>query len=654
MDIGGVQKAHGESFPEGPEISFQGKDLLRNKTAKDGSELSRIESANLRRWNRLEAFRVLGVMKNQISILVLALGLMAGCGSSGGEFVSTGSTPGSVIPSQGGEVSIPGGTGFIGSLIFDPGAPSGTYITLNPSVLPPQGSNLPLVGLTSPNATTVPFFYLTFKVSQPIPVGLLEGVSLRGAIPEDHEHYHADLLDLEPVVSAQGESGGFLQEIPGENLGESTIFDEVQEQGTLEPDHLYALRFKSTDQETLDLNVVNESGVSPCYVFITGRNPNLQANDPRFYYVNGEGQLVPMDVDDLENGFADYSLPLPEDGKLKLPLMSAGRVYISLGEKMKTQLNPPVGPNDPPAFWVAPSGWSNANEPNFKTLFDWVEFDYKISPDSNLPGMGINKTEVQMVSLPFTISMTGPTSGTQAVGAKEGARSAIFEAIAADPAFADLIVDGTATGTNVSPIRVVSPDNGIYNVRNNVPGVPTFPLDYYDDYIDQVWEKYKTEDLTMITSAFGTFVGRVNAQDQMVFTQAGARSVVIPKPSSADVIIGDGALIADVPNAGTPTEENIVREHASTMSACFNRSTLLVFPTMLRTFMQGAFDPAIFYAATPTNVYSKVIHANSLPTDKAPFGAAYGFGFDDNLDQSSFISDNRAPTSVTITVTSFE
>jgi hypothetical protein len=74
---------------------------------------------------------------------------------------------------------------------------------------------------------------------------------------------------------------------------------------------------------------------------------------------------------------------------------------------------------------------------------------------------------------------------------------------------------------------------------------------------------------------------------------------------------------------------------------------------MIRSWAEGAFDPSIFYQATPTNVYSKVIHANSLPTEKAPFGAAYGFGFDDNLDQSSFIGDNRAPTAVTITVTEF-
>ena len=597
-------------------------------------------------------------MRYYLGVCVLLVGLLAGCGGSSDNFdVSNpgGSSP-SLVPEAGGRVAIPNdGTDFGGNLVFRPGAAPSTEIRLSSSIDSPEGSTLPLVGLSSPGATTVPFFHLVFRVNKPLPLSLLEGVLLQGSIPRDHEHYHADLFDLGAGgLSLQGQGGTFLQEIPGEFIGEEAVFDEVVGDTVLQPDRDYALRFKSTDQETLDLTIVNESGVTPCYIFITGRNPNLAANDSRFYWVNSAGQLVPMDVDDLQNGFADYNMVLPEDGKLKLPLMSAGRIYVSLGEKMKTQLNPGVNPSDPPAFWVAPSGWSNSNEPNFNTLFDWIEFDYKISPDSNLPGMGINKTEVQMVSLPFTISMTGPTSGTQTVGAKKGARSAIFQAIEADPVFAGLIVQGTATGTNVSPIRVVSPDNGIFNVKNNVPNVPTFPLDYYDDYIDQVWEKYKLEDLTMITSAFGTYIGRVNDSENMVFTQAGQRSVVIPKPSSSDVIIGDGALIADVANATTPQERDIVREHASTMSACFNRSTLLVFPKMLRTFVEGAFDPAIFYQAKPTNVYSKVIHANSLPTEKAPFGAAYGFGFDDNLDQSSFIGDNRAPTSLTITVTKFD
>ncbi len=596
-------------------------------------------------------------MKKVLSVLITAGALAAGCGNSGDDFVATGGSGagGTTIPVAGGQVALPRQDGFSGVMTFDPGSAPGNEIRVSGSLAAPSGATLPLVGLTSPQATTRPFYYLTFTVAQPTPVSLLESVRLSGPVPEGHEHYHADLFALgDGSTLGQGASATHLQEIPGEADAEGVTFDEVSDGGTLQPGVPYVMRFKSTDQETLDLKIVNNSGQSPCYIFIKGENPNLDAGDRRFYRVTPQGQFVPMDVDDLRDGVADYNIPVPAEGlTMKLPLMSSGRVYVSVGEKIKTQLNKPVLPTDPPALWVAPSGWSNKDEPNFKTLWDWVEYDYKISPDSGLPGMGINKTEVQMVALPFTISMTGSTTGTQTVGAKEGARSALFGEIAADLDFKGLIVPGTATGTTVSPIRVVSPDNGIYNVKNNIPGVPTFPLDYYDSYIDQVWEKYRDEDLTMVTSAFGTFVGRVNAQDQLVFRQDGQRSVTIPKPTSADVIIGNGALIADVANAAPGREQDIVREHASTLSANFNRSTLLISSTMYRTYAPGIFDPATFYANLPTNLYSKLIHAHSLPTEKAPYGAAYGFGFDDNLDQSSFIADNRAPDEVTITITEF-
>jgi hypothetical protein len=201
---------------------------------------------------------------------------------------------------------------------------------------------------------------------------------------------------------------------------------------------------------------------------------------------------------------------------------------------------------------------------------------------------------------------------------------------------------------------VVSADEGIRNKRNNAPNVPTFTPDFYDSYIDQVWEKYKTEDLVAKTSAFGIYLGRVNAQEQMVFTSPGKRSVTVPKPDGTDVIVGDGALFFDLPNARTDEERAVVGEIGSMMSACFNRTTLLVLPELIRN--PTDFDPAnfaLFYQNSPTNLYAKLNHALSRPTEQAPLGGAYGFGYDDNLDQSSVIIDNRAPTALAITIPAF-
>lgn len=58
------------------------------------------------------------------------------------------------------------------------------------------------------------------------------------------------------------------------------------------------------------------------------------------------------------------------------------------------------------------------------------------------------------------------------------------------------------------------------------------------------------------------------------------------------------------------------------------------------------------------NVYAKTIHDDSLTTTDAPGpptsnggGAAYAFGFDDNSNQSSFLSENKSPTKLVITIT---
>lgn len=519
---------------------------------------------------------------------------------------------------------------------------------------PPDASAPVALNTESGDVRTSTFLYVTLKVSRPTPLGLLQSIVLRGTVPDDAEHLSAHLHDMSAST--------LLQVIPGAQhatAGKSAdaqsttaTFSQVQSTATLEAGRTYLMQFQERQEEGLPVTFANESGLTPAYFSVIGQNPDPKANDNRWYHVTAQGQLVPMQITDRgSDGTADYNIPFPTSGTFRLPLMSAGRIYISLGARMKTQLNPGTQPTDPPAFWVAPNAWSNPGDPNYLTLFDWIEFDYKISPDSLKPGMGINKTEVQMVSLPFHISMTGPTSGTQTVGAKPGAHGAIFTALLADATFSTLVIKQPSTG---AALRAVSPDNGIYNTVHKIPNTPTFNLAYYDAYIDQVWSKYRNEDLTMLTSAFGTYKGRVSSSNQMVFTQSGSPDIVIEKPTTSDVIIGNGALVKPAQGLDPSTRQaRVVNEIASAMSAAFNRTTLLTDPTMTRNYCCNNCKPATYYQASPTNLYSRVIHENSLPTASAPFGAAYGFGYDDNCDQSSFISDNKDPSTLTITVPKF-
>ena len=413
----------------------------------------------------------------------------------------------------------------------------------------------------------------------------------------------------------------------------------------------------TTTQGSLPTTFVNNSGITPAYFTIIARNPNNRA-DPAFYHVTASGQLVKFAAADRgSDGTADYNIPFPAPGTtFPLPLSIAARMFISLGTKFKTQINPDL-------TWPGQNGWSNASDANYNVLWDNFEYDYTISPDSNQPGMGINATEVQMFGLPLAFTLTGPTSGTQTGGFKPGARTAIMNALAGDSTFSSVLVNGTATGTNVSPIRAISMDQAIINANAGTAGVPHFSnTTYFDVYIASVWNFYKTHTLTAYTSAFGTYTASVNSSNQMVFTQTNKPDITFALPSTPDAIVGGGGLVTPCNQWGPPPPNTApsplflaCTEIGSMLSAAFNRTTLLIDQTMTRDYGgHPCPNPTEYYQGSPINLYSKVMHANSYPQlPLATQGAAYGFGFDDNCNQSSVVIDNKNPSALTITVQSF-
>ena len=430
-------------------------------------------------------------------------------------------------------------------------------------------------------------------------------------------------------------------------------------------------------QPGIALTLTNNSGLTPAYFFIVGANPS-DTSDLNDYHVNASGQLVKVSLNDMSNTdpatgnkYADYNIPFPAPGtNFRMPLVRAGRIYISLGTKMKTVITTiHIGPPAPCPCgdfvkYIQPDGWANVADLNYKTLWDDVEFDYTLIPTSGyLPGLGVNKTEVQAYGLPFQITLTGPKTGTQTMGAKPNTRTAFMNALNADANFKSLLVPGPATGTSVSPIRAISLDQGIANKNNNASMAQQFPnATYYDDYINRVWSFYQTHTLTFVSAGFGTYTATVQGNN-MVFTQAGAPDVAIPKPSTSDVIIGNGNLVTPCDQWALKTPQNDrCRQIGSSLSAAFNRTTLLVDQTLPRDANNpnGGCKPAEFYnnqntgpTFDPTNLYSYYTHLYSLNLPFAPYGAAYGFGYDDNCNQSSFISDNFDPSNLTIVLEPF-
>jgi hypothetical protein len=292
-------------------------------------------------------------------------------------------------------------------------------------------------------------------------------------------------------------------------------------------------------------------------------------------------------------------------------------MYVSLGAPLKVNVSSSGVPGSPPG-WVA-------SDPNYNTLFDWVEFTF----DST--GWNGNTTAVDMYGLPLQIALNG-SSGTQTVGTLPGGRSTVLNGLESTPGWSGTVITGPAAGLGTTlALRAIAPFHAIDN--------GTFDAHYLDAYISSVWTKYTTQTLTMNTSAWGTYTGQV-ANGMLTFTQPGQTPISFAEPSTYDVFANSGTLAAD-PCGGAPSTACLVQgQMADALSGAWNRTTLGVDSTI------PACSSSEFYSTAPTNEYAKEIHANSVR------GLAYGFGFDDSCDYSSFIAD-RAPTSVTVTIEPF-
>jgi len=677
-----------------------------------------------------------------LSLLLAGATILSGCGGSdsSGSFGGTAGTTNSntaqggqsttfkvLVPPRGGNVDLPTVNGLTGFMTFAPGATEGTQLTLTLSTTPPAG--VPADG----------FFYLLFDTSKPLELSLLKelritesAVNSRVArevqprvIAPDAELYQADLYGYEAGTAS------YLETLNGSYDNTTALASFTQSPARqLNPGTTYVIQGKSVQQDTIPVTITNNSGISPAYVTIVGQNPQLLPSgkpDPNFYRVTADGKIEAYEGEDRTSynplnhqvGWTDrYSIPIGAGNTtLNLPPVAAARMYVTLGRKMQIQINdyiPPLPPAQPPvpapSFLAAqPNLWgAEADDPNYRTLCDWLEFDYKVNVDTNTAGIGINKSEVDQFGFGIEFTLDGVTHQSQRRGTKDGVRGAIFSAFQADPAFQKLIIAGPAKKIDENgvesdinlPLRASAPVHAVENLALNrpFPQYPNFAVDYFDQYLTDVYSHYLGDQLKTYTSAFGIWYGQTNANNQLVFTcvdangvpRAGFDKIYVRKPTTAEafeptaLITSGGITYQPEPNGpfvpvpqpqagdkvpGPGDDPKLFTKFAageiiSAMSAAMNRTTLLHEPLLTRDYINHPADRTLFYKKDANtnriNVYAKTIHDNALPSDDAPGpptsnggGAAYAFGFDDNSNQSSFVAEIQKPTALQVVIPKF-
>ena len=359
----------------------------------------------------------------------------------------------------------------------------------------------------------------------------------------------------------------------------------------------------------LPVTVTNNTGRGDAvYLYVIGINLNTS----RLGYVNQGGTFTPWPAGQIPPSPApDVAIGGPGNGgatTINFPRGFSGRVYFSLGTKLKFFLTPDG--------LVQPAPWA-AGDANRDILFDWSEFTY------NDAGLWLNSSQVDMFAVPHAVSVTG-SGGTKKTGELfSNGRDTVINGIKAQSGWGNTAY----TRSDGTVLRVLAP--------GKAAGAGLLSTTYLDSYITSAWNAYTSKTLTVVpftdqpnTKYFGRTSGNV-----MNFTNSsGATVASFNKPSSASVWGCDGDLPA--PN------DLVVGPISRTLCAALNRGTLGTIDT------QPSTNAADFYKNNPTNQYAKIIHANMAD------GKAYAFAFDDVGNFESLVNDG-SPSSAGITLTPF-
>jgi hypothetical protein len=248
------------------------------------------------------------------------------------------------------------------------------------------------------------------------------------------------------------------------------------------------------------------------------------------------------------------TVPCPEGG---------GRVYFRMGDAPKNF-------DDRAAYW------------------DFIEWNYKVG--GNWSG---NTTQVDAFGLPLTIEL-----GDKKVGINES-RSKLFAAFLKDcpEPFRDCVKGDYWI---LSPARAGFRKGGPHG-------------DYFDKYVDEIWDTYTAKKET----PSGKFTGEVVGTALTFTPKDGGKAITCEsKPSTQDILLGEGVLGKNAAFCGA-----------------FNRH-VAADPADWR-------DVSKFYQAEPCNWYAKFLHEHTIDHK------CYGFCYDDASEQAAYFSDKGKTLVVT-------
>ncbi|KAH6643860.1 hypothetical protein C7974DRAFT_407572 [Boeremia exigua] len=341
--------------------------------------------------------------------------------------------------------------------------------------------------------------------------------------------------------------------------------------------------------DTLQLALQNRTNSSNVYAYITGLALN-NGNKPIFIQSDGRTVYSPTSPSQpLADVTVDVAIPLGAPGNTvtaTIPKIAGGRIWFVVDARLTFFVNP--GPH------IVNPSVSNPTDPNFNLNWTFAEFTY------NDQQLFANISYVDFVSIPVALTLTTRNSGTLSVpGMGPDGFQRVVDEMRAQTQRDGRPWDQLIHSHNGTALRVLNP-----NAANNAAW-----SNYWDAYVRAVWDKYRSEDMTINTqAAAGNLTGRV-VNNALQLGAAGSFAA----PSSADIF--------SCSTGPFQTGQSLARDGViPRLAAAFNRSQLLNTPG--NQFPNGG-APDAYYRDPTTNHYSRAVHA--VQRD----GRGYAFPYDD-------------------------
>lgn len=394
-------------------------------------------------------------------------------------------------------------------------------------------------------------------------------------------------------------------------------------------------------QGNLTVKIQNDQS-QPLFFYVTGRHPRdgafviLQKHlDAYRWYVKPTCNcstpyyFVNATNDSGDIGFHNSVTP-DTSACFSLPsYVDSARLYVS-----QERLHFGTNAGDNGTGLVEPSA-TNKGLPEYNISWQFVEFTYE---ENNFV---LNPSYVDFAAMSLDLTLTSGT-GDANQSTVRGLEADALENICTDlksqsdtdqQSWKDLCL----VGGDGNIVRVISPDQ--YLALNPSDRM----ANYYDEYVNKVWERYKDNNLTINTQDRDNIkvangrevICNVNSEDQLLYcsSQDVSSSEQEPfkfrKPTTFEIMGCIQSPPIQTPNGtdlGSPftVKDSINKTQAlivPRLCAAFTRSTLLLEDGNIQP--NGNITADLYYGGNITNHYSRIIHSKLLDQ------IGYSFAYDD-------------------------